>query len=82
MGRPPRSIPKKPPAPSIHRRRATGTETTAAIAAELYAALERFGAEPELLSIVGSWRDTLEGAEVLALLHRYNATGKALRPFR
>jgi hypothetical protein len=45
-------------------------------------ALERLGAEPELLSIVGSWRDTLDDTEVLALLRRYNDTGRALRPLR
>jgi hypothetical protein len=37
-------------------------------------------AEPELLS--RGWRDTLEDAEALVLLRRYNATGKALRPPR
>jgi hypothetical protein len=49
---------------------------------QLYVALERLGADPELLSIVGSWRDTINDAEVFALLRRYNSTGKALRPLR
>jgi hypothetical protein len=35
--------------------------------------------EGELLSVVSSWRDTLEDHEVLALLRRCNATGEALR---
>jgi hypothetical protein len=52
------------------------------IADEIYTAMERLGAEKELLAIVGSWRDTLPVREVLAVLRRYNATGKALRPFR
>jgi hypothetical protein len=60
------------------RRPATGTDINAQIAVEIYAALERLGAEPELLSIVGSWRDTLEDSEVLALLQRYNATWRFL----
>lgn len=48
------------------------------IATEFYAALERLGADEELLSIVGSWRDTLDDAEVLSLLREYNATGRVL----
>jgi hypothetical protein len=61
-------------------RRAAAADITALIAGEIYEALERLGADPELLSIVGSWRDTLDDVEVLALLRRYNSTGKALRP--
>jgi hypothetical protein len=76
MGKPTR---KRPPAPSVTRRRpATGTDIKAQIADELYTALERLGADEELLSVVGSWRDTLDDAEVLALLREYNATGKVL----
>jgi hypothetical protein len=74
---------KKPPAPSVRRgRRAATADITALIIGEIYGALERLGADPELLAIVGSWRDTLDDAEVLALLRRYNATGRALRPLR
>jgi hypothetical protein len=51
---------------------------TAQIARELYIALERSGADPTLLSIVGSWGDTLDDAEVIALLREYNATGQVL----
>jgi hypothetical protein len=43
-------------------------------------AMELLGADPELLSIVGSWRDTLDDAEVLSMLREYNATGKVLHP--
>jgi hypothetical protein len=39
----------------------------AQIAGELYVALERLGADDELLAIVSSWRDTLDDADVLAL---------------
>jgi hypothetical protein len=38
------------------------------IARELYVAMERLGADPMLLSIIGSWGDTLDDEEVLALL--------------
>jgi len=41
--------------------------------------MERLGAEPDLLSIVGSWGDTLDDEEVLALLKEYKATGQVLR---
>ena len=37
--------------------------------------MERLGAGPELLSIIGSYGDTLEDEEVLALLREYNAEG-------
>jgi hypothetical protein len=50
----------------------------AQIAGEIYTALERLDADEELLSIIGSWRDTLSDEEVLALLWDYNATGRTL----
>ena len=40
---------------------------------ELYAVLQRLDADVELLAIVGSWRDTLDDAEVLSMLRHYNA---------
>jgi hypothetical protein len=33
--------------------------------------------DADLLAIIGSWRDTLADAEVLALLQEYNMTAKA-----
>jgi hypothetical protein len=39
---------------------------------EIYRTLERLGADSDLLSIVGSWRDTLSEEEILAELKRYN----------
>jgi hypothetical protein len=42
--------------------------------------LERLGADPELLSIVVSWRDTLDDAEVLSMLREYNTSGRVLHP--
>jgi hypothetical protein len=42
----------------------TRPDIKAQIAGELYAAMERLGADEELLAIVGSWRDTLSNAEV------------------
>lgn len=50
----------------------------AAIASELYGAFERLNAPPDLLSIIGSYGDTLEDSEVLQLLKEWNATGKIL----
>jgi len=51
----------------------TKSDVRAQIAGELGAALERLGADEELLAIVGSWGDTLNDAEVLAMLRKYNA---------
>ena len=48
------------------------------IARELYIAMERSSADPELLSIVSSYGDTLDDEEILALLQVYNATGQVL----
>jgi hypothetical protein len=49
----------------------------ARIAGEIYTALERLGADAELLSIVGRWRGMLRDEEVL-LLEDYNTIWKAL----
>ncbi|HXJ41728.1 MAG TPA: hypothetical protein VNH18_20800 [Bryobacteraceae bacterium] len=43
------------------------------IRSELYLAFELLGARRELLATIGSWGDTLEYAEVLALLKKSNA---------
>jgi hypothetical protein len=51
---------------------------TAQITRELYIAMERLGARPELPSIIGSWCDTLTDAEILALLRVHDAA-EALR---
>jgi hypothetical protein len=48
---------KKPPAPSVQRRRSQRDDVRAQIAGELYTTLEQLSADPELLSVVGSWRD-------------------------
>lgn len=48
------------------------------IAEQIYAALKRLGADVELLSVVGSYGDTLDDGEVLELLTDYNRTGKVL----
>jgi hypothetical protein len=67
---------KKRPAPSARRRSAGDLQ--ARIARELYTVLERLGADPELLAVVGSWRDTLDDTDVLAMLKEYNRTGRVL----
>ena len=45
----------------------------AQIAHELYRALQSLGADNELLSVVGSYGDTLDDDDVLALLKNWNA---------
>lgn len=45
---------------------------------EIYKAFERLEAPPELLSIIGSYGDTLEDSEVLKLLKEWNESGKIL----
>jgi hypothetical protein len=47
---------------------------------ELYDAvvLEQLSADPELLAVVGSWRDTLNDDEILEHLKSFNTTGKVL----
>jgi hypothetical protein len=74
MRKPTKSIPrKKSLAPSVKKRASARPDITAQIAGELYAAFERLDADPELLAIVGSWRDTLGDFEVLTMLREYNA---------
>jgi hypothetical protein len=50
------------------------------IASEIYIALERLGAGPDLLVIVGSWGDTLADAAVLHMLRDYNAGRPTIHP--
>ena len=57
----------------------TSAEIKTQIAKQLYIATERFGADPDLLAIIGSYGDTLSDEEILRLLREYNATGKVLR---
>lgn len=42
------------------------------IRSEIYRAMERLGADRDLLAAVGSWGDTLLDQEVLALLQEWN----------
>jgi hypothetical protein len=77
MGKRPLGTPgKKPRAPSLRKRSAQ--DVLVQIARELYTAMERLGAEPELLAVLGSWRDTLDDADVLTLLQEHNTTGRIL----
>jgi hypothetical protein len=39
---------------------------------EIYRALEKLGADPMLLGIIGSWGDTLSDQEVLTALWKWN----------
>jgi hypothetical protein len=56
----------------------TAPDIRAQLAGEFYIALERLGADDELLAIIVIWRDTLNDAEVLRMLREYNTTGRAL----
>ena len=51
---------------------------TPAIAHQIYIALERLGADLELLSVIGSWGDTLNEEQVLQYLIEWNDSGKVL----
>ena len=53
----------------------TSEEIRLAIVHEIYIALERLGASPELLGAVGSWGDTLSDQDALDSLRFHNRTG-------
>ena len=54
--------------------RASGSELIKAqIATQIYRACQKLGAGPELLSIIGSYGDTLSDEDVLMLLERHNS---------
>jgi hypothetical protein len=57
-----------------------GTET--GIARQIYIALERLGADQELLGIIANWCETLNDAEILSLLRKYNSPDKAWHRMR
>ena len=74
MGKHPDGTPsKKPPAPSVKKRAAARPKVKAQIVGEIQKVLKRLYVDEELLAIIGSWRDTLDDAEVLALLRDHNA---------
>jgi S-methylmethionine-dependent homocysteine/selenocysteine methylase len=52
-----------------------GEEMKQAIARELYLAMEKLGAPPALLALIGSYGDTLDDEHVLNYLRAYNDTG-------
>jgi hypothetical protein len=41
--------------------------------------LEQLSADPDLLAVVGSWRDTLNDDEILEHLRSFNRAGKVLQ---
>jgi hypothetical protein len=53
---------------------------TLQISAELYRALEAIGSKSDLLSIVGSWGDSLSDEQVLSMLRAWNATTAHTEP--
>jgi hypothetical protein len=55
-------------------------KTHKAMAHEFYIALERLGASPDLLALVGSYGDTLDHATVLALLKQHNGGRRIIYP--
>ena len=54
------------------------TDLRTAIAAQIVKALQRLDADVDLLSVVGSYGDTLDDDEVLDLLKDYNETCTAM----
>lgn len=48
------------------------TRTQKEICSEIYRALEKHGANADILSIVGSWMDTMDDEEILSMLIDYN----------
>ncbi len=69
---------KKPPAPSTKIRTQPDDKLRVQIANEFYTTLEQLSADPELLGVVGSWRDTLNDEEILEHLRSFNRSGKVL----
>jgi hypothetical protein len=51
----------------------------AQIRSEIYRALAYLGADAKLLAAVGSWGDTLEDAEVLKLIRKWNDVRRPVR---
>jgi hypothetical protein len=64
-------------ASTVRKKRRAG-DLQAQIAREFYTVLEPLGADPELLAVVGSWRDTLDDTDILVVLREYNRTGRVL----
>lgn len=54
----------------------TEAEIETEIINQVYKSLEDLGAPPELLAIVGSWKDTLPSHQVLEMLYAYNSVTK------
>jgi hypothetical protein len=50
----------------VKRRRSQRDDVRAQIANGFYTKLEQLSADPDLLAVVGSWRDTLNDDEILA----------------
>ena len=57
-------------------------DTGLLIVRELYQACEMLGADPGLLSAIGSWGDTLDDAEILKTLKSWNEMGEPFVPDR
>ena len=54
---------------------ATGShQTEMAIRQEVYKAFQSFGAKSDILSLIGSWGDTLEDEDILSGLQHWNKT--------
>ena len=52
------------------------TTMQAAIVRELYRAMEKLGAPPKLLGVVGSWGETLSDEDVWKMLRMWNEEGR------
>lgn len=51
------------------------TETQLRIIGQMYKAFENLGADMDILSLVGSFGDTLPDDEILEMFEQYNKTG-------
>jgi len=45
---------------------------------QIYLAMEKLGADPELLSIIGSYGDSQSDADILEMLEQYNENGTCI----
>ena len=57
-------------------------ETGLLIVREIYRACEMLGADPGLLSAIGSWGDTLDDTDILEMLKSWNEMGEPFSPER
>jgi hypothetical protein len=55
------------------------SELSPKFASELYRAFEKLGADIDLLSVIGSYADTLDDETIIEILTTYNDSGHSLK---